>query len=920
MAKLKRGSRGFSLIASLLLLLLLSAIAAGLMFTVNGAGHVGTNDLESNMAFYGAESGMEKLTADIASLYQQKMSPTQSDLNTLATTSPPTSAMVGPMSYSENVTFVNVDKSGNPITSTTVLSSGTYSGLTAEIIPITLQVSAMRPSGASVNMTRGIEVALIPVFQFGVFSDSDLSYFAGPPFTFAGRVHTNGNLYLAADSGPLVLGSQVTAVGQVVRDRLANNFSNSTNYQGDVYLPNATGGCDSFAAAGGSGNPPSSCVNMGPDSDTASDNASWTGGIPIGAGAANNTTAWTTFSPHQNGFVQTGVPALSLPFVQSGVTPVQIIRKPWTTTESTTTPLGSSREFNKAAIRILLGDTQQELHPSGSSPCCDAINDIQLDNSPGFTVGAGTTYFASANSSLDPNWLQPRCQPGANNQAPYPTNPEAGCVVQTNPPPANTTWPLVRGWLRVEYLDSTSGKWTGVTKEWLQYGFAKSNTARTAPGVDTTGHPNAILIFQQLADRDGSGTVTNGNVQVQTGVDAKGNPIYQTVTESTSMVLNPATNFYPINLYDPREGFPRDATALTGTQCYANGIMNAVELDVGNLQQWLLAKGAYTKGSGSKVNSTNQNGYVLYFSDRRGMEPDPNQGSVTYGESGLEDDVNWGSATGTPDGKLDTSATPSPEDVDQNNLLDNWGGVNVGDGFGISTNTVPPNPYAQVDCMNRGRQNWVSGARHVLRLLDGSLGNLPLPGFTVAAENPVYVQGDYNSISGDSAFANPSVDNGNAAASVIADAVTLLSDNWTDLNDMANPNNLGGRNAKDTYYRMAIAAGKNINFPQPAGTGNDYGTDGGVHNFLRYIENWGGANLYYRGSLISFYYSQYATGTFKCCTLVYSPPNRVYSFDSDFLTPSDLPPGTPMLQDVENLTYWQSFSPCTTQSGTSCTN
>jgi Tfp pilus assembly protein PilX len=924
MTKWKRTSKGFALIASLLLLLLLSAIAVGLMSTVNGAGHASNNDLEANRAFYGAESGMEKLTADVASLYQQKMAPTQSDLNTLASSSAPSAAMVGAMTYQENVSFASVDKSGNPITSTTVLSSGPYSGLTAEIIPITLQVSAFRPSGASVNMTRGIEVALIPVFQFGVFSDSDLSYFAGPPFTFAGRVHTNGNLYLAANSGPLILGSQVTAVGQVVRDRLANNYSSSGNYQGDVYLPNATGGCDSFAANNGSGNAPSSCINMGPDSDNSTNDASWSGGIPLGAGAAN-TTKWSQFSSSLNGFIQTGVAPLALPFVQGNTTPIQIIRKPQTTTESVTSPLGASREFNKAAIRILLGDNEAELHPSGSA---NDANDIQLENVGGVSVtGTGTSYFATANSSDDPHWVAPRCKPGSNAQAPYPTYPESSCTVATNPPPANTTWPLVRGWLRVEYLDSTSGNWVGVTKEWLGYGFAKSGTiARSTPGADTAGHPNAILIFQELADRNGDGKITNGNVQVQIGTDSKGNPIYQTVPESPSMTLNPAVNFYPINFYDEREGFPRDSTSLTGTQCSANGIMNAVELDVGNLQQWLLGKGAYSKGSGTKVNSTNENGYVLYFSDRRGMEPDPNAtptANVTSGESGLEDDINSNVATGNPDGKLDSSTTPSPEDVDQNGVLDNWGGVNVGDGFGLNSNSNPPNPYPTVDCMNAGRQNWVSGARHVLRLVDGAYSYLPMPGFTVASENPVYVQGNYNSNASDTVWNTPSVDEAQTSAtSIVADAVTLLSSSWSDLNDMANPSNLGGRNATTTYYRMAIAAGKNINFPQPSGTAQDFGTDGGVHNFLRYIENWGGSgvSLYYRGSLISFFYSQYATGIYKCCTLVYSPPNRVYSFDTDFLTPSKLPPGTPMLQDVENLTYWQSFTPCTTQSGNACSN
>ena len=53
--------------------------------------------------------------------------------------------------------------------------------------------------------------------------------------------------------------------------------------------------------------------------------------------------------------------------------------------------------------------------------------------------------------------------------------------------------------------------------------------------------------------------------------------------------------------------------------------MNAVELDVGNLWLWLQAKAAtpYAGGSGHLVNNTNQNGYILYFSDHRGMQPDP---------------------------------------------------------------------------------------------------------------------------------------------------------------------------------------------------------------------------------------------------------------------------------------------------------
>ena len=256
------------------------------------------------------------------------------------------------------------------------------------------------------------------------------------------------------------------------------------------------------------------------------------------------------------------------------------------------------------------------------------------------------------------------------------------------------------------------------------------------------------------------------------------------------------------------------------------------------------------------------------------------------------------------------------EDVDGNGLLDNWGAFNVGEAFGAATTAAthanPPNPFVpRIACLTTARANRVTGARHVLRLVNGTRGNLPTRagytgGFTVASENPVYVLGDYNAALADHAW----VDATHAAAAVIADAVTLLSNNWSDLNGFNNPTAPGNRPGTETYYRLAIAGGKNINFPQPIGwgAGNDYGTDGGVHNFLRYIEAWG-APLHYEGSLVSLYYAQYGTGIFKCCNTVYSPPTRAYSFDILFLNPANLPPGTPMFRDVDNTSSRQDFTP-----------
>jgi hypothetical protein len=179
-------------------------------------------------------------------------------------------------------------------------------------------------------------------------------------------------------------------------------------------------------------------------------------------------------------------------------------------------------------------------------------------------------------------------------------------------------------------------------------------------------------------------------------------------------------------------------------------------------------------------------------------------------------------------------------------------------------------------------------------------------GLSIVAENPVYVQGDYNAgVNGN--FATPFV-----AAAVMGDAVTLLSDNWNDVNSFAFPYALGSRTALTTTYRTAVVGGKTIPFKQPpGGTGglangkSDFGTDGGVHNFLRYLENWGGQTLWYKGSIVALFYSHQAAGTFKCCNTVYSPPTRGYSFQTEFLTPSLLPPRTPMFRDINTLGFTQ---------------
>jgi Tfp pilus assembly protein PilX len=891
----KNSSRGFTLIAALLILVLLSGLAAGLLFLVTNESRMGGNDLEANLAFYGAESGMEKLTADLSALYTTSMSPTNAQIQNL-TNFPPTTAMVSDMNYTENIRYP-LDVNGNPAASWNTVSSGSNQGVYAEVIPMNLQVIASRPGGASVNMTRKVEVALIPVFQFGVFCGYDCSYFPGPNFGFGGRVHTNGNLFLAAGSD-LVFNDKVAAFQQVITDQLENGHATAAGYGGTIYVPKASGGCALVFPP-----PGPNCVAL-PGSGTVPGDSSWSGGYPGIAGAANPNFP-SLSSGTFNGFLVnslTGATNMQLPFVKNSCTsnpppctdPIAIVRKPQPG-EAATSALGSARLYNKAQIRILLADTVADLHPERSLGQLDA-DDVQFVPGSSFpipatagtknTAGAmvsGAEFFGMAAVGIN-NWVAPVGYLGWGS---YPLLGE----LTTPAIPAGGQG----AWLRVEYSDN-AGVWHGITRDWLSWSFSRQyNLAPTAPGSDPY-NPNAIIILQQM------------------------NP------GATSAIGN-QNAFYPINFYDTREGEMRDRD----NGCAVNGIMNAVELNVGNLALWLAHKAPYTTptDTGNLVNFASQNGYILYFSDHRGMlvDPNPSNGGQTLanvisGESGLEDVVNSGQSlpSTTPDGVLEpaTYYTYSPEDADQNGKLDNWGARNIGYGFGVDTSALQP--YLTTNCATTGLSNAVSGARHVLKLVAGGMnaGTSYLPvrpdnglgGFTVASENPVYVQGNYNSDGSDPFWGGGSNSTPHSAAAIIADSVTVLSNNWNDGNSLANPTNPGARPATITYYRMAVAAGKNIPFPQPNwGAGNDFGTDGGLHNFLRYLENWGGQNLYYNGSLVSMYYSEYNTGTFKCCTVVYNPPTRHYSFDTLFLNPANLPPGTPMFQDVVNLSYHQNFTP-----------
>jgi len=174
-----------------------------------------------------------------------------------------------------------------------------------------------------------------------------------------------------------------------------------------------------------------------------------------------------------------------------------------------------------------------------------------------------------------------------------------------------------------------------------------------------------------------------------------------------------------------------------------------------------------------------------------------------------------------------------------------------------------------------------AGTEPGVRLNNGA--QLPNGGLTLATPDPLYVHGDFNtkdstgtSSGSDTAHTKPS--------SLVADAITILSVNWS---DAANATSSQGnfKNASSTTVNAAFLAG----IVQT--TTNSY--SGGVENFPRFLEDWSGDTLTYNGSMVVLFYSQIATGPLKGTNIYYTPPIRNWAFDNNFMRQIKLPPATP---------------------------
>ena len=233
-----RNEQGIALITVMLLLMLISTLLVGTTALVVKEQNARFQDHNRTSTFYVAHGGLEKLTNDLGRLFAGNYSPTDAQIQKLTETPPAIDGMkfdlpgAGGAGKGYSITRGEAQNK--------TLAAGDYKGLKGIVTPYVVSVTAKSPAKSEVTLVRTVNSIAIPVFQFGIYSETDLSFFPGPEFNFGGKVHTNGNLYLAkGTTDDLILADKVTAYKDVIRTELSNGFNTvpaANNYAGEVRL------------------------------------------------------------------------------------------------------------------------------------------------------------------------------------------------------------------------------------------------------------------------------------------------------------------------------------------------------------------------------------------------------------------------------------------------------------------------------------------------------------------------------------------------------------------------------------------------------------------------------------------------------------------------------------------------------------
>lgn len=924
---------GSAIVIALLVMILLMGFVVLAISRTSNETVASSNDASETRTFEAAQASLEVMTHNFDKIFDVQLTPATADLTRIEGQFP--DGFTTDHSFVQTITNT---QAAQPV----VMTGQQFQGLSALRDEWQIDSTATdRDDGVQVALRRKFFNNRIPIFQFGIFYEDPLEFHPGPRFDFGGRVHSNEHLYMKSGSG-LYFASKVTSAGEIFTDVMRNGDSTGS-YTNQIHIKNATGTYVSLDYNMGSAlnsvtnGPP---VINEPDMPVAYTNANW---------AANETLFQGNLLAHQNRLdlplrIASELSGNALDYIElikrgrsvgdlyndgtGTVAAPNIV--PVTTASSDTLVTSQERYHNKRGIRISLSDSKAKLPGCASGIGINSVVGpcgIRLD---GASNGLGVNADVDGSRGYQPRAMKDgylatrlngqRFARGAGLQSwikieAVGFDPATQSIVATDitedilsmgvteqapriPSSGTARFRIDEG----NYLGNNTDSRSVVKLQRFIVGGGKIEAAST--NFITVSALNVGGEYNFIVSDATTGTVNNGTTGDFTG-DHAAHKKDATVFGFSNAQIVP----FPIKMFDPREGIYDDGMntgTVYGTDVPRAGVFSMIDLDLANMRRFLDGdfNGDLPDGTPFQVNSGNDllstdipdaNGWVVYVSDRRGdFDFD--------GEYDMED------IYGNNDGILQFG-----EDVNNNTTLqaDYFNEAVLYTGAG---NAIPKGVAATVEQRIYRRAVRLINGERLPGIYDSASPN-NTKGFTVSSENGVYTLGNYNA-TGIGTVGTPTASTSylpqnttaHVPASIAADAVTILSNSWTDGNGYERAFDRNNRNASETTVRFAMMAGDSrsslIEPGEPDQGGGDVQLSGGVHNFKRFVERWSGDRMNYAGSLINLYNSRNNNAAFKCCSKVYSPPVRNWVFDSTFLDPNRLPPGTPYFQTIQ-LTGFQ---------------
>jgi hypothetical protein len=724
--------------------------------------------------------------------------------------------------------------------------------------------SAATSSNTNTVLQMDFRSRVIPMFQYGAFYAGDLEFNPSPVMTFNGRLHSNANMYLTAGSGTgesLTIDGVVTAAGRI--------------YAGNPPLPN-------------------NYNSGGPVLITKS--AGVTQALPTNTAPTSTAVEVTDLTLYNNKVKNTTTPVRPLTMPGAGLL----------TKLDANQSDGIGEYYGKADLRLEMFPNRAvpfnfQVLASGTTETtvtCEAVNGSVFNNTE--TGGTKTVSIDRKNYAAD-NTVTPATK------ALKCTNLAEGQLRSLMQPV------LVRPKTTLEYTTfcTTAGAGTAPKVSTTPVAITNSDLATKERILDAL----ALTIAAQTTPVNYSTLATAGSLST----DAK---------NQFDKLLNKISGLDGGDITTLKAAAPTAIAALASTTTNGNTIKGSCFRPAPI--QALFTPSGFTTAALAANTATN-------FNDRR-------EGRyIRMLQTNIESLTLWNRdglfTQGLFDNQLNTSDAIAADDLATkftiNATTKAWTERANSSGDDLlfvkdtaktveadGTTAIPVQSYrgmglAAVDRTEGGlvfhatidKTTYSYTARqspYGFSFNDGA--NLPAP-LTIATDQAAYSQGDWNIFDKQS-------------ASILADSISLLSTNCLATTDVAasgsRPAQVAGQINCGRLTGLDPATATTVNAAFLARTDASTATyySGGLNNYMRILENWTGVAMNYRGSFVSLGIPQEVSGQYIACTTsgftftaaTYGcPPNRFWSYETNFDTYSKLPPLSPRVvelkQDVFKRTY-----------------